>query len=582
VTGGDQVELAETPDLHGAYPRLSTEQVRALERGGRTRSVEADEVLFRAGDVDPDLVVVLSGAVAVLDGAGPDARLLAIHRSHRFVGELGQVTGRPVAVSAVAREPGEVLMVPVDLLRRLVVDDPQLGDLILRALLIRRSLHIELGAGLRIIGSRYSADTRRLREFAARNRLPHRWIDLETDAEADELVRRLGIEPEETPVAIWRGDQVLRKPSDAELAKAIGLRTPVPPHATCDLLVVGAGPAGLAAAVYGASEGLKTLTIDSVAAGGQAGTSPRIENYLGFPAGVSGSDLADRAIIQARKFGAVLSVPARAAALEQADDGCHVVRLDDGTELVGRAVLIATGVRYRRLDVPNLEDYEGVCVFYAATEVEALTCVADPVVVVGGGNSAGQATVFLATRASRVHLLVRGGDLGRDMSRYLVDRVSRTPNVDVRLHTEVRGVEGRDGHLEAVVAEDTSTGVRDRLPAKALFVFIGAVPYAQWLGDELALDEHGFVRTGADAVQGAGRAEGRGTPPYLLETSRRGVFAAGDVRSGSIKRVASAVGEGAMAVRYVHEHLNGARRSGWGHRPRPRPTISFMISLVPP
>jgi thioredoxin reductase (NADPH) len=258
----------------------------------------------------------------------------------------------------------------------------------------------------------------------------------------------------------------------------------------------------------------------------------------------------------------VLSVPAQAAALEQSADGCHVVRLDDGTAIVARAVVIATGARYRRLGVPHLEDYEGVCVFYAATEAEALTCIADPVVVVGGGNSAGQATTFLATRASEVHLLVRSDNLGRDMSRYLVDRIQRIPNVDVRLRTEVRKVEGRDGRLEAVVAENAATGARERLPARALFVFIGAVPYAQWLGDELALDEDGFIRTGADAVRGAARAEGRGTPPYLLETSRRGVFAAGDVRSGSIKRVASAVGEGAMAVRYVHEYLDGARRSG--------------------
>jgi thioredoxin reductase (NADPH) len=442
-----------------------------------------------------------------------------------------------------------VLAVPADRLRELATQDPALGDLILRAYLLRRETLIGLGAGFRIVGSRYSPDTRRLREFAARNRLPHRWIDLEKDKEAEALLRELGVAPEETPVVIWRGEQVLRNPSNAELARAIGLPTPRPGRDVCDLVIVGAGPAGLAAAVYAASEGLATVTLDAVATGGQAGTSPRIENYPGFPSGISGFELTDRTVIQAEKFGAQISVPAEATALAQRD-GHHVVSLANGQSVAGRSVLVATGARYRKLAVPRLGEFEGTSVHYAATHLEAQACRRDPVAVVGGGNSAGQAAVFLASHAARVSLLVRGGDLRADMSHYLADRVERCPGVEVLLHTEVRELIGEDGVLEALVVEDNLTGERRRLEARALFVFIGAEPHTGWLGDQLALDDRGFVLTGADAVRDAD-----GRRPMLLETSQPGVFAVGDVRSGSVKRVTSAVGEGAMAVRLVHEYM---------------------------
>jgi thioredoxin reductase (NADPH) len=547
VTTTEPVRLPETPDLDGAFPRLSEQQLLALEAHGERRRVRQGEVIYREGDERCDFYVVLEGQVAIFEGYGGAVRVVAVHGPRRFLGELGLLTGQAAFLTAVALEPGEVLVVPVERLRELVSQDAAFGDLVLRAYLIRRSMLIELGAGFRIVGSRYSPDTRRLREFAARNRLPHRWIDLEKDKEAERLLRQLGVAPEETPVVIWRGEQVLRNPSNAELARAIGLPAPKPGGTVCDLVIVGAGPAGLAAAVYAASEGLATVTFDAIATGGQAGTSPRIENYPGFPSGISGSELTERTVIQAEKFGADINVPAEATALEQRD-GHHLVRLDDGQAVEGRTVVVATGARYRKLPVPRLEEFEGTSVHYAATHVETQLCHGDPVAVVGGGNSAGQAAVFLMKHAARVSLLIRGGDLGRSMSRYLADRIERTPGIEVLRHTEVRELVG-EGALEAVVVEDNRTGSRRRLEARALFVFIGAEPHTGWLGDRLALDDRGFILTGADAVRDDGRQ------PFLLETSLPGVFAAGDVRSGSIKRVTSAVGEGAMAIRLAHEYL---------------------------
>jgi thioredoxin reductase (NADPH) len=556
---------AETPDIHGAYPRLSGPQLKDLAAYGMRRRTRPGDVLFREGDPTCDFFVVLEGKVAVVEGYGTAGeRGLSVHGPGRFLGELSLLTGEAVFVTAVVREPGEVLAVPLQQLRLLVGKDPVLGDLILRAYLIRRSILIEHGAGFRIVGSRFSPDTRRLREFAARNRLPHRWIDLEEDKAAEMLLRRLDVEPDRAPVVLWR-QQVLRNPSNAELAHLLGLRRPSSGEQVRDLVVVGAGPAGLAAAVYGASEGLSTTVLDAVATGGQAGTSSRIENYLGFPVGISGGELAERAEIQAERFGAQLSVPAEATMLHQRD-GCHLVELAEGDAVTGWTVLIATGARYRKLPVSRLEEFEGVSVHYAATQIEAQLCRSDPVAVVGGGNSAGQAAVFLAQHAVRVRLLIRHGDLGANMSRYLVDRIEQDPRIQVLRHTEVRELAGQRGLLEALVVQDNRTGERRRLQARMLFVFIGAEPYVGWLGDQLALDDKGFILTGPDAVRsGAERAQRDGHRPFLLETSRPGVFAAGDVRGGSVKRVAAAVGEGAMAVRLVHEYLRalcGAASAG--------------------
>jgi thioredoxin reductase (NADPH) len=546
----DLEALPETPDVQGGFPRLSEEQIGRLAAQGTRRPTRTGEILYREGQECPDFFVVLDGKVAAIEDYDGDPKVVYVHGPGRFLGELGLLTGQRAYLTNVVSQAGEVLVVPVSRLRELVVQDPVLGDLILRAYLIRRAFLIETGSGFRLIGSRYSPGTRRLREFAARNRLPCHWIDLEEDKSAEALLRRLGISAEETPVVLLGGTNVLRNPSNAELARAIGLPVGVSRETLCDLVVVGAGPAGLAASVYGASEGLTTITLDAIATGGQAATSSRIENYLGFPAGISGAELAERAVIQANKFGAHFSVPAEASSLYERD-GAHAIGLADGTSVLARTAIIATGARYCRLDVPRLEEFEGSTVFYAATLSEALVCQNDPVVVVGGGNSAGQAALFLAGHAAEVRLLVRHGDLCKDMSRYLVDQVERHPRVEVMLHTEIRELIGHDGVLEAVVAEDNLTGERKKLDAKALFVFIGAAPHTQWLADTLALDERGFILTGP----AAGAAQD--CAPNLLETSRPGIFAVGDVRSGSIKRVASAVGEGSMAVRLVFEHFQG-------------------------
>jgi thioredoxin reductase (NADPH) len=400
--------------------------------------------------------------------------------------------------------------------------------------------------GLRIIGSRFSADTRRLRDFAARNRIPHRWIDLEEDVCADELLRALGLTPQETPVVIWRGERVLRNPSNGELARAIGRGPPGFREAIADLAVVGAGPAGLAAAMYAASDGLRTVLLDSVATGGQAATSTRIENYLGFPTGISGADLAERARIQAERFGTAVTVPGEVTALE-GWDGRYTLRLAAAAPVRARTVLIATGARYRRLDLPDLARFERTGVYYAATPFEAQSCRGAPVAIVGGGNAAGQAAVFLSHHAARVYLIVRGGDLAENMSRYLIDRIVRTDTIEVLTSTEVRSLVGDPAvGLSAVRVSVVATGQTRRLDARALFVFIGAQPNTAWLDGAVALDGHGFIRTGADVPSDAAAR-----PRPLLETSLSGVFAAGDVRSGSTKRVASAVGEGAMAAHSV-------------------------------
>jgi len=532
----------ETPDLQGAFPRLSDAQIAALDAQGQRRPIQPGDVLFAEGDRESDFFVILAGKVASVEGkATPEERVIAVHGRGRFLGELSLLTGEGAWYSAVAVDAGEVLAVPVGRLRELVARDPAFGDLILRAYLLRRSILIGLGAGLRIVGSKYSPDTRRVRDFAARNRLPYRWLDLEADPSAEAVAAQFGVTPQDTPVVIVHG-RLLRNPSNAELAAAIGLSAPSEPQASCDMLVVGSGPAGLSAAVYGASEGMRVIVLDTTAAGGQAGTSSQIENYLGFPSGISGAELAERALLQAQKFGARFAVPAEATSIEQ-DDGHYRVRLGDGTSLTSALVVLATGVRYRRLDVPRADYFEKMSIYYAASQAEALVCAGDPVAIVGGGNSAGQAAVFLSAHATEVTLIVREGDLGEHMSRYLVDRIARIPNVHVMTSTEVRELHG-EAALEAVTVTDNRTGTRRTIDARALFVFIGMAPCTGWLGGLVDLDDHGFVRTGPGS-DGAERS--------LLETSQPGIFAVGDVRAGSAKRVATAVGEGAMAIRLAFE-----------------------------
>jgi len=543
--------MDEPLDRYGAFPRLNDAQRVRLRAVGEVRSVSPGEVLFREGDSDYPFFVVESGAVAIVQGYERENRVVAIHGPHRFLGELNLLTGSPAYLAAVVRDAGDVIEVPASHLRKLVSEDEELSNLILRAYLARRTILIDLGAGVQLVGSRYSSDTRRLREFLARNRIPYQWMDLDEDEEADKLLRALGVKPSETPVVI-SGRDVLRNPSNARLGQMLGLGSRGAPPPMCDLVIVGGGPAGLAAALYGASEGLDTQAIDAIAFGGQASTSARIENYLGFPTGISGSELAERAELQARRLGARLVVPAPAVRLEQGD-GHFTIELADGSVVNGRTVIVATGAQYRKLALPGLERYEGLGVYYAATQAEAQLCFGDPVLIVGGGNSAGQAAMFMSRGAASCRLMIRGGDLGKSMSRYLVDELERREQVELLTHSEVVELKGDDG-LEAVVVSDNLTGERRELEAKALFVFIGAEPHTDWLTGHVAMDEHCFVLTGRDLEDEQLAAYGN-ERPFFLETSQPGIFAVGDVHSGSVKRVASAVGEGSMAIRLVHQRL---------------------------
>ncbi|HLL50415.1 MAG TPA: FAD-dependent oxidoreductase, partial [Thermomicrobiales bacterium] len=436
------------------------------------------------------------------------------------------------------------------------MNDPGFSDFLLRAFLLLRSHLVKLGAGLKIIGSHYSPDTRRLREFASRSRLPHDWIDVENDPIAESILRQFQIRPDETPVVVWKGTEIVRNPSNAELAGILGIGDELDPAGRYDLVIVGAGPGGLAAAVYGASEGLQTLVVESVATGGQAGMASRIENYLGFPAGLSGVELASRALMQADKFGASIAVPRDAVALRP-DGHTFVVTLDDGEEIVGGSVILALGARYRKLGVPGEAELEGANVYYAATQVEAQVCQGQDVAVIGGGNSAGQAALFLAERAKKVYLLARCEDLGEDMSRYLVDRILSTSNIEVLIRTSVQELVG-EGELTGITVEHKHTGDRRTIDVAALFIFIGADAPTRWLADTLALDEKGFVLTGP-AVKTTPAWQEASRDPFLFESSLPGVFAVGDVRSGAIRRAASAVGEGSMAVRLCHAYLAETR-----------------------
>ena len=539
-----------------AFPTLADDHIEFLRHYGEVRTIEPGQVLYREGDRSYDFIVILKGEVEIVDNFDGEARTIAVHGTRRFLGELNMLTGQAVYLTAMVRRDGEVLAISPENLKKVITEEPTLSDIILKAFLARRSVLMRAGTGLRIVGFRHSKDTLRLTQFATRNRLPHVWIDLEGNEDALALLDRFGVNPEEAPVAIWQGKKVLKNPTNAELARAIGLNVDTSRKEAYDLIVVGAGPAGLAASVYGASEGLSTLTLETVALGGQAGTSSRIENYLGFPAGLSGLELASRAMVQADKFGARTAVPQEAVNLRR-EDGCYKVALSQGGTVIGRSVIVATGARYRKLDVPRLEEFESVSVHYAATEVEAQMCEGAEVVVVGGGNSAGQAAVFLAGRTSRVYLLIRSDSLSKSMSTYLADRIEGTENIEVITNVEVREFLG-DSTLEGIVVEDRRSVERRTLKVKALFVFIGAEANTDWLKDTLKLDDRGFILTGRtlDRLTPEERFwQEHSREPYLLEASLPGIFAVGDVRSGSVKRMASAVGEGSMAVRFVHQYL---------------------------
>jgi thioredoxin reductase (NADPH) len=504
-------------------PSLSASQLAALADVGEERTARSGDALFRVGDAAYPLVAILEGEVAILDGAGNEIIRCG---PGKFLGELNLLSGQTVFLTAVATQPLRYVAVEREALRPLLFEDGPLSDLLLTTFIARReALQRVGGIGLEVVGPRSSEATMRLLGFARANHLPYTWEDEQPS------------DGEEAPLVRLPGGVELHQPSSGDLLRALGVGRELERREEVDLLVVGAGPAGLAAAVYGASEGLDTLVIEGTALGGQAGSSRRIENYLGFPAGLSGVELTSRAVSQARKFGARPATPYRAIALEPGDDR-HVVRLAEGHQIAAPAVILATGAEYRRLPVDNLEQYEGTSVFYAAGPPEAQLCGASRVAVVGGGNSAGQAAVWLAKGGALVTLLHRRGDLRETMSQYLVRELERY-DVAVRDRSEIAELHGLDGQIEAVTLTDGT-----RLPFSVLFLFLGAKPCTEWLGDAVARHEDGFILTGAAA--GA---------RHLLETSVPGIFAAGDVRSGSTKRCAAAVGEGSMAVQFVHEHL---------------------------
>ena len=538
------------------FPKLTGQQLDLLRPLGRVRDVEADEVLFRDGDTTYNPMVVLTGRVAVLAGTGPDARELVGQRAGDLMVELNLFTGQPVGATGVVREPGSVLVVPAADFRALVGRELVFGDFVMQLLFRRRQALERLLLGIRIVGSRFDRETHRLREFAARNRVAHEWIDRD-EPRAASVLGQLGLSAANGPVVLLGGTRALQHPTNAELAEALGLHeTPVTTGTVFDVVIVGAGPAGLAAGVYGASGGLSTAILDSVAVGGQAATSARIENYLGFPSGISGAELAERARIQADKFGAHFLVPRRAVGLAERD-GYHVIELSDGVELLARVVILALGVQYRRLSIPGLAEYEGLGVSYATDSAREQLRPSDDAVVVGGANSAGQAALALAEDGRHVYLVAREESVVRTMAAYLRERIAREPAVEVLLGHQVRSI-GGDDHLEQVDVEDNASGVRRALLAGALVVLIGATPHTDWLQGTITLDADGFVLTGSSLGSGLRDQEPwmqLHRDPFVLETSIPGVFAVGDVRSGGTRMAAPAVGEGGMAVRFAAEHL---------------------------
>jgi thioredoxin reductase (NADPH) len=555
---------------HQIFPTLERAEIERVRRFGEVRRYGAGEALAKVGQVGHGLTVILAGKVEITQHDESGARrLIVTHGVGDFMGELAQLAGRPVLVDAYALEPVEALVIPPDRLRALLVAEAELGERIMRALILRRVGLLETGAGGPVIvGRAADGDVLRLEGFLRRNGHPRQRLDPDTDPEAKALIERFHVDPGQLPIVLCPGGQLLRNPGETELARRIGLVGPIDPDRLYDVVVVGAGPAGLATAVYAGSEGLSVLVLDCRAFGGQAGASARIENYLGFPTGITGLALMARAYNQAQKFGVEMAIPDEVIGLAPAgetDRDRFVLRLSDNERVLARAVVIASGARYRRLPVENLDAFESSSVHYWASPLEGKLCAGQEVALVGAGNSAGQAVVYLASQVAKVWLLVRGQRLEAGMSRYLVDRINGLPNVEVLLNAEVTGLEGHDGMLEAIRWRQGASGSEVRRPIRHLFLFIGAAPNTQWLaGAGVALDPKGFILTGTDltgielsgielsGAESTGTAGGARLP---LETSRRGVFAIGDVRSSSIKRVAAAVGEGAQVVATLHAFL---------------------------
>ncbi|MGP0069460.1 MAG: FAD-dependent oxidoreductase [Isosphaeraceae bacterium] len=544
----------ESETVKGISPGLTDQQIRRLEPFGSRERVATGTVLFDEGDREIDFFVVLAGAVEICHYSDGGMKRVVRHGPGGFVGDPSTLSGRAAVVQARADEDSEILRIGTDRFHRIVVEDSELSDLFLRTFLARRSALIAGDySSIRVVGSRYARETHRIREFLTRNSLPFAFVDLERDEGAAALLDTLHVGIEETPIVICREGHVARNPSDARLARVLGFDV-VDETEICDVVVVGAGPAGLAASVYASSEGLSVTTIDHVAPGGQAGTSSKIENYLGFPTGISGQELAQRAVTQAAKFGARMANPVDAIALipRGAD---YEVRFADGRRVRGRSVVIATGAKYQRLPVEDSDRYEGCGLYYGATAMEAEMCTGADVIVVGGGNSAGQGAVYLAKCAQSVHILVRRDGLAETMSRYLIRRIEETPNIHLRARSQITRLIGDGERLQAVEYRDGRSGETVHVDTSSVFLFLGASPCTTWLRGTVALDDKGFIKTGPDLKPEELAQPDR--PPSLFETSLPRVYAVGDVRSGSVKRVASAVGEGSIVVQFIHRALNG-------------------------
>ena len=554
-------EREATPPIPGEvpdqmFPTLTPAQLKRIASQGTVRQVPSGETLVEANAQGNKFFVVIAGQLNVLRASGNTEEVVAVFAPGTFTGELNMLSGRRGLVRVRADKPSEVIEIGREQLLSLIQTDSELSDIFLRAFILRRLELITRGIGnVVLIGSIHSLDSLRIKEFLTRNSQPYSYIDLDRDADVQDLMDRFSVSATDLPVLICRGQVVLRNPTNQEIANCLGFNEGIDQTHVRDLVIVGAGPAGLAAAVYGASEGLNVLVLESNSPGGQAGSSSKIENYLGFPTGISGQDLAGRAYTQAQKFGAQILIAKDATRLA-CDRRPYAIQTSDGQRVPARTVVIATGAQYRRLPLENLSQFEGAGVYYGATHLEAQLCGGEEVIVVGGGNSAGQAAVFLAETVSRVYMLVRSGGLRESMSRYLIRRIEENPKIEQRTHTEITALEGSD-HLERVQWRDNQTGKIETHNIGHVFSMTGAIPNSPWLEGCVALDAQGFIKTGSDLSpeELAAARWPLARIPFLLETSLPGVFAVGDVRGGNIKRVASAVGEGSIAVSFVHQVL---------------------------
>jgi len=556
VTRSTRFTAAAKSNAERMFPTLTPAQIARVAARGKLRPTRDGDVLFEAGMAVTGFFVVTAGQVEVVRPAGDTEELIALYDPGEFTGEINMLAGRPSLVRARAKGSGEVIEMDRGQLLALVQTDPEIGEILMRAFIVRRVELIAQGVGdLIVLGSTHCSGTLRVKEFLTRNIQPYTYIDLESEPDVQTLLDRFHVTTTDVPVLVCRGQAVLRNPTNRQIAECLGFNEAVNASQIYDLIVVGAGPAGLAASVYAASEGLNVLVLESSAPGGQAGSSSKIENYLGFPTGISGPALAGRAFAQAQKFGAHIQI-ARSALRFDCQRQLYAIEIGENAPVQARTVVIATGAEYRKPLVESLPRFEGIGVYYAATFMEAQLCIAEEVVVIGGGNSAGQAAVFLAQTAKRVHLLVRSDGLAQTMSRYLVRRIEEHPAIVLYTHTEIEVLEGV-AHLERVSWRNRETGILESHDIGHVFVMAGATPATQWLGTCLTLDAKGFVKTGADLSQQelTDAKWPLSRAPLLLESSLPGVFAVGDVRAGNLKRVAAAVGEGSIAISFVHRVL---------------------------